>query len=130
MRSRILAIVLVAAGTLFTLFVVFFKQKGNSADYVSSIVQIAGPWLVADVLVIWLRWYRGIALAAAPMLLLELYIYYGVFINPQSSTDAVAYVFKPGVQLLVFLPIGLLIGRAIDKSKQSRSGRSKGPGSN
>lgn len=115
MKPQQLTTILVFAGTLFTLFIVFFKQEGGAAGFEFSLAFIAGPWLILDVLFIFSEWARGIAIAAGLMLALELLIYYTVFINPQSSTDAAVYVVKPVLQLFIFLPIGLLIGRAMDK---------------
>jgi hypothetical protein len=113
MRLRIFSIVVVLAGILLSLFVVFFKSA-TSLHYVSSTIELAGPWILASVLLLWLKWYRGVALAGVPMLLLEIYIYYGVFINPGSSTDAVAYAYK-WIPQVIFLIVGLPIGRVIDK---------------
>ena len=98
---------------LLSLFVVFFKSA-TSLHYVSSTIELAGPWLIASVLLLWLKWYRGVALAGVPMLLLEIYIYYGVFINLGSSTDAVAYGYK-WIPQMIFLAIGLALGHVIDK---------------
>jgi hypothetical protein len=115
MKPQQLTTILVIAGTLFTLFIVFFKQEGGAAGFKFSLAFIAGPWLVLDALFIWLRWARGIAIVAGLMLALELLIYCTVFVNLQSSTDAVVYVVKPILPLFIFLPIGLFIRRAMDK---------------
>jgi len=116
--QRPIAIGLNAIGSLFAVYILIFKREGgfkDLTDFAGSALELAGPWLAVDFLLVWLRWYRGFIVAGCSMLLLEFYIYNGVFIHPQSSTDAIAYVFKPGVQLLILLPMGLLIGRALDK---------------
>ena len=105
-------------GTVLTLFVAFFKIEGKF-DFI-LLVLIAGPWLILDALSIFTKWARGIAITAGLMLALELLIYYTVFENPHSSTDPVLYVVKPVLQLFIFLPIGLLIGRAVDKALESK----------
>jgi hypothetical protein len=124
MKSHRLATILAIAGTLFALFVAVFKQEGESTGAWFPLIFIVGPWLVLDVLFIWIKWARSIAISAGLMLALEVLIYFAVFVNPQSSTDAIAYVFKPGVQLFIFLPIGLLIGRVMDKRVAAYSGTS------
>jgi hypothetical protein len=125
MKPKQLAAIMLIAGTFFTLFVVFFKaeQVAGVAGFVISLALITGPWLILDALFIFSRWARGITITAALMLALELLIYYTVFENPQSSTDAVIYVVKPVLQLLIFLPIGLLIGRAMDKISESKKSK-------
>lgn len=120
MNARVLAFILSCIGTVLTLWIAIFKQANPSVD-LENIIGIAGPWLLLGVLLLCFRWYRGIFLAATAMLAFELFVYWGVFISPKSSTDAVAYVFKPFVQLLVLLPIGLVIGRVLDKRAQGRS---------
>jgi hypothetical protein len=126
MKSHKLATIFAVIGTLLALFVAFFKRGGTATGVSFPLIFVVGPWLVLDVLYIWLKWARSIAIAAGLMLALELLIYYAVFVNPQSSTDAVAYVFKPAVQLLFFLPIGLIIGRVIDKRVSAEAGTNKG----
>lgn len=115
MRPQRLATILVIAGTALALYVAIFKREGSSVGLWFPLVFVLGPWIVISGLFVWLKWARGVALAAGLMLALELLIYFVVFVSPQSSTDAVAYVFKPWVQLLLFLPFGLLIGRVLDK---------------
>lgn len=114
MRSRVFAISSVMIGTLLSLYVVFFKQEGGSVNYVPSVVELTGPWLVAGAILVSLKWYRGIACGGIPMLLFEVACYYSVFINPTSSTAPLLYVVKPVLQI-VFLGIGSFLGWLIDK---------------
>ncbi len=114
MWLRIFAIALAAIGTLISLDVVFFKQEDGSINYVSSTIELAGPWLIACVVLVFSRWYRGIAIAGAMMLFLEVACYYSTFVNPTKSSDPLVYVVKPYLQLL-FLGIGLPLGWFIDK---------------
>lgn len=114
MNKKTLAIVLSFIGTTLSVWIAVFKQAHPSVD-LQDLIAIAGPWFLLDVIILCLPLYRGVSLAAATMLALELLIYWKVFINPKSSTDAVAYVFKPFVQVFVLVPIGLAIGRVLDK---------------
>jgi hypothetical protein len=114
-KATHIAIAMAGMGTLLALFVILFKRDGQSSSVWPAFFFIAAPWVVLDVLLVWLRWMRGIAIAGILMLALEVLLYVGVFLAPQSSTDAVVYAFKPGVQIFILLPIGLLIGRAMDK---------------
>ena len=114
MSSKNLAIVLSVVGTMFSLWIAIFETATPSVE-LGSVLEIAGPWLLLDVLLLCLHWYRGFAWAATGMLLLELLIYWGVFVSPKSSTDAIAYVFKPFIQVLILLPIGLIVGRLLDR---------------
>ena len=122
MNKKTLAIVLSFSGTALSVWIAVFKQAHPSVD-LQDLIAIAGPWFLLDVILLSVPWYRGVSLAAATMLALELFIFWGVFINPKSSTDAVAYVFKPFVQVLVLLPICLAIGRALDKREPGRTAR-------
>jgi hypothetical protein len=116
-----MAIIFALSGTMLTLFVTFFKRAGAHSDLWFPFFFVLGPWLLLDVILIRLRWMRGVAIAGGLMLALEALIYFLVFVNPQSSTDALAYVLKPWVQVLVFLPIGLLVGRLIDKRDREQA---------
>jgi intracellular septation protein A len=118
MWARIFAIVSVTIGTLLSLYVAFFKDESGSINYMSSMIEFAGPWLVASAVLVLLKWYRGVALAGMPMVALEISCYYGVFITPTSSTDPLVYVVKPGIQFIL-LGFGLLLGWIIDKRLKS-----------
>ncbi|HEV7608941.1 MAG TPA: hypothetical protein VGO61_16480 [Steroidobacteraceae bacterium] len=120
MNAKFLAFVLSFIGTALALWVAIFKQAHPSLDF-ENLVEIAGPWFLLDVLLLCFPWYRGVSLAAAAMLAFELFIFWGVFIGPKSSTDAIAYVFKPFIQLLVLLPVGLVVGRVLDKRSHLQS---------
>lgn len=115
MSSRHLALALCLAGTAFAVFVAFFKQQAPSSGWWFPMAFVIGPWLVLDAFFAWWKSARGIAAAGALLLALEVYIFYGVFIDPESSTDALAYVAKPALQVFVLLPLGLLIGWVMDK---------------
>lgn len=65
--------------------------------------------------------------AGALLLAFEIYIYHGVFIAPQSSTDALAYIPKPFLQVLVLLPIGLGMGWVADRLAAQSAARSDAP---
>jgi hypothetical protein len=113
MKPKQFAAILLTVGTLLTLYVGLFKQEGGF-DFTICMF-ITGPWLIAGAfLFIFSSWSLGIAIAAVPMFVLELLIFYTVFYDPHGSTDAVIYAVKPFLQLFLFLPIGLLIGRFID----------------
>lgn len=133
MKPKQLATIFLLSGTFFALYVALFKLENGASGIWFSLQYVVGPWLVLDLIFVWLRWVRGIAIAAGLMLSMEFFVYFVIFVNPQSSTDAVAYLIKPFVQLLVFLPIGLLIGRVMDshatKENQQENER-KIPGSN
>jgi hypothetical protein len=119
MSLRWLTITLVSSGTLLALFVVAFKQEGQSTYGWFPLVFVLGPWLILDAIFIVFRQARGIAIAAGLMLAFEVAIYISVFLNPHRSTDATVYVLKPFIQLLIFVPVGLLIGALIDKRKKN-----------
>jgi len=118
MWSRIFAITSVTIGMLLSLYVAFFKDESGSINYLSSLIEFSGPWLVASAVLVLLKWYRGVALGGIPMVALEMFCYYGVFVNPTSSTDPLVYFVKPGIQF-VLLGFGLLLGWIIDKRLKS-----------
>jgi hypothetical protein len=105
---------LLVVGTTLSLFIIFFKVDGNRSWSWILLSIVTGPWLIVDVLLLWLKQFMGIAIAGALMLALEVAIYYYVFISPDSPTETPVYLVKPFLQLLLLLPIGLLIGRIID----------------
>lgn len=59
----------------------------------------------------------GGALAA---LVVDALTYHSVFISPQSSTAALGLLFAPLWNLFLFMPIGMVLGYGIKKSRESR----------
>ena len=116
MNFKILSASLLVGGSTLSLFIMFFKVDVNRSwsDWFFILLIGTGPWLILDVLLLWLKQFIGIAIAGALMLALELAIYYYRFISPDSPTETPVYLVKPFLQLLLLLPIGLLIGRIID----------------
>lgn len=123
MSSKFIGLTLSLAGTLFAAFVAFFKQQSSSGNLWFPVIFILGPWLVLDALWMWWRSSRGIVAAAILLLISELFVYYGVFLVSESSTDAIAYVFKPALQLLFLLPLGIFIGWVQDKRRAEPAAR-------
>jgi hypothetical protein len=113
-RSRVLAWVLCVAGIALSAFVGFVEGEGTS-DWLFPLAFIIGPWLVLAAFCLWWRRSRGLATAGLLLLASEIYIYYSVIIAPQSSTDALVYMVKPFLQVLLLLPVGLLVGWVGDK---------------
>jgi len=112
------AVGLLAAGTLFSLYVDVIKTGGNSHTMFADIV-LVGPWIFLIALYVLFRKASGFAIAAALMLACEIWVYLVVFVTPKHSTDALAYLAKPALQLLILVPIGLGIGYLIEKRSNS-----------
>jgi ABC-type spermidine/putrescine transport system permease subunit I len=59
--------------------------------------------------------------AVAPVLL-DMFTYYSVFVSPTSSTASLALLWMPIWNLIIFMPIGLLIGYFIDRRRKKMKG--------
>jgi len=103
-------------GTGLAVYVAIFKSEHTPENISFLLFFVVAPWLVLDGLFCWLRWPTSFLLCATLMFLLELAMFLSVFVYPKSSTAALAYVVKPFIQLLIVLPIGLVIGRLIDRA--------------
>lgn len=58
------------------------------------------------------------ALGVLPALPLDAYMYYSVFVAPDSSTAALGLLSMPAFNLLVVLPVGMLLGYAISRRQR------------
>lgn len=58
---------------------------------------------------------------AAAALIADLNSYYSVFVVPDSSTAAIGLLFAPLINLVVFMPVGMLIGLALGRWLSSRA---------
>jgi uncharacterized protein YneF (UPF0154 family) len=59
--------------------------------------------------------------AIAPVLF-DMFTYYSVFVSPTSSTASLALLWMPIWNLIIFMPIGLLIGYFVDRRKEKMKG--------
>jgi hypothetical protein len=50
-----------------------------------------------------------------PLVIVDSYSYYAVFVSPESSTSALALLFAPFWNLMLFMPLGMLAGHGIKK---------------
>jgi hypothetical protein len=111
-----LARIFTGMGVALAAMVVVKAELHSTSDYLFAAGFIAGPWLL-PVAFAFRGWRpRGTTAAALLMLLFEAMIYYDVFVHPSSSTAALAYVFKPLIQVLVLLPVGIFISWPFDPS--------------
>lgn len=113
-RSRVLAWALCVAGVALSAFVSFVEGEGTT-DSVFPLIFVMGPWLVLCAFCLWWRSSRGLIAAGVLLLGCEIWVYYDVFIAPESSTVALAYLAKPFLQVLLLLPVGLLAGWVGDR---------------
>jgi len=89
-------------------------------DWLLPLILFPGPWLVVGALVLFVRRLDGASLGTALMLAYEFLLYYVVFTS-SNSTAGLEYMFKPGVQLLLLFPLGLVIGWVKGRSARKRS---------
>ena len=68
------------------------------------------PYLLALLLLLWLRNPVMPLCGILGPFVLDMLVYYDVFIRPTSSTAAIALLFAPLWNLMILEPIGLLIG--------------------
>lgn len=92
-----------------------------------------GPSLFGAALFIWSMLPYGVgsliamrsnalagALAVLGSLVVDVLLYYSVFIEPESSTAALGLLFAPGFNLLIVLPVALLLGYLISRRSRPR----------
>lgn len=118
-RSRLVAWALCVVGLVVVGVITFVDMEVPDAEVASSmffsLAFVASPWLVFAAFC--RRWKSdlGVVVAGALLLAFELYVYHGVFIDPRSSTAALAYVTKPFIQVFGLLPLGLVVGWVGDR---------------
>jgi len=121
MNRVIVALTILTVGTAFSIYIVLSQGDRSMPESFWTVVPyVVGPWIVLDLLPLFVKWWTGIAIAGGLMLVLEIFFFFSVFINPQNSTAALVYLIKPFVQLLLLLPIGLVVGRAIEKRRSNQ----------
>ncbi len=91
-------------------------EPDGSIDMQGEIVaflMLLGPWLLLMLFFVKKFNLLGILIVAILMFASELVAYYTTFIAPGSSTSALIYAVKPVYQVLLIIPFGLLVGKAI-----------------
>lgn len=61
------------------------------------------------------RWPLLGLFGAAAALIADLNLYYSVFVAPDSSTAAIGLLFAPLINLVVFVPLGMLVGYGLGR---------------
>lgn len=112
--------VLLGLGVTITMWVFLFENERRYepgiviiiSEEVLMFLMLVGPWVL--LLILYSKKIKSIAIfaAAVPMLVSELFAYYTTVINSEGSTAALIYAVKPFFQLILFIPFGLLIGKA------------------
>jgi hypothetical protein len=69
------------------------------------------PYIVATIILVRFRHAHAATGALAVPVLLDLMTFFSVFVSPQGSTAALAMLFTPLWNLLVFVPLGAAVGR-------------------
>jgi hypothetical protein len=118
---RISALTIIAAGMLLHTYTGFFKTSGEIDLFSLKITGFSWlPYLVCLVLAIAIRNPLIPLCGAILPLILDLMMYYSVFIHPTSSTAAIGLLFMPLWNLVLFMPIGLLAGFLIVRLKNRK----------
>ncbi len=117
---RIVTLIIIAAAMLLHVYVGYFKASGEPYLLLQwgLIVWAWLPYLVCLLLAVGKRNPLMPLCGALLPLFLDLMTYYLVFINPTSSTAAIAWVVMPLWNLILFMPFGLLTGFLIVRFKK------------
>lgn len=78
------------------------------------------PYFVGGVLLFLLRQPQATVGALAIPVVMDTVNFYSVFLSPQGSTAALGYIFVPLWNLVVFVPLGGLIGWWIGKRRATK----------
>src|SRR5262245_3901552 len=119
---RKLAFLLIGCGVLLHAYTAFFKAEGPFSGFLLGLMLWSWlPYIGSAVLL--LVWKNAhVAFGAALFALgADMVAFYSAFINPTSSTAALGLLFMPLWNLLLFAPVGALLGWLI--SKRARPAR-------
>jgi hypothetical protein len=108
---KTLAFVVVACGLLLHLYTVLFKAAGPFGSFLFGFLIWSWlPYLAS--LVVLLCWRNAYAALGAALLALavDVFFFYTVFIRPRGSTAGVVLLVAPLLNLILFVPLGALIG--------------------
>jgi hypothetical protein len=115
-------LLIVAFGMLLHAYIAFFKAEGGASNF--SMGLMVWSWLPYLVCALFFLVTRrpliplfGVVLPA----IMDTLNFYSVFISPQSSTAALGLLWMPLWNLVLFMPVGLVIGWAIARRKTSNS---------
>jgi hypothetical protein len=116
-----LSISVIGFGILLHGYSFAFNYKGKWDSFFFEILLLSMlPYLICTVILfVKKKTWMPFTGAAVP-LLADLFTYYSVFIKPEVSTASLALFWVPVWNLILLLPIGLLIGHGIDKSKKPK----------
>ena len=105
---------LVAIGMLLHAFISLVKANASGpAGLAFSVGLMLWSWLPYLLALLLLLWLRNPVMPLCGILgpfVLDMLVYYEVFIRPTSSTAAIALFFAPLWNLIILEPIGLLVG--------------------
>ncbi len=118
MRKPILF--LVALGISLHSYTVLFRAEDGMSEFLLGLLLWSSmPYFVLLVLLRWKRQIRVLC-AALTVVLLDFGIHVRVFVFPQSSTDALALLWMPLWNFLFSIPVGIIIGVAIEEFAKKR----------
>jgi len=114
--ARQVGFALVALGMLLHVYIAFVEASGGVSAFSLGLMLWSWlPYLLALILFLWLRNPIAPLCGVLGPFALDMLVYYDVFIHPRSSTAALALLFAPLWSLIIFEPIGLLIGWIVAK---------------
>lgn len=103
-------------GIILHLYTGFFKSEGEFDTFLTILILLScTPYLICLFLIFMKKEQLIILFGAALPLILDLFMHYTVFIRPNSSTAALGLLFMPIWNIIVFMPLGLLIGFCLKK---------------
>jgi hypothetical protein len=111
-NSRAAALVtLLALGFGLHAYIAFFQSSGGADSFSLGLLAWSiVPYIVATALALISRSALVGVVPMALVLLIDVWIYYGVFINPKGSTAALALLWMPLWNLILVVPIGVGAG--------------------
>ncbi len=113
---RSMALVVAAGGIALHAFTVLFKAEGGASFFLLGLfIWSCAPYAVCIFLALRGTRFPAALGGAAFALCADCYMFLSVFVYPKSSTAALGLLFMPLWNLVVFMPLGMLLGHGLSK---------------
>jgi hypothetical protein len=116
------AILVPSLGILLHAYISFFEASGGPNAFTLGLLAWSSlPYAICLLIAFAIdRPFLGFC-GATVALLADLGTYYSVFVSPTSSAAAISVLFAPMVSLVVWVPVGVLVGFLLGRLKTRRA---------
>jgi hypothetical protein len=113
---RSMALLTAVGGIVLHAFTVLFKAEGGASLFLLGLfLWSCAPYAICIFLALRGTSFLSALGGAALALCADCYMFWSVFLHPKSSTAALGLLFMPLWNLVVFMPLGMLIGHGLSK---------------